>query len=81
MTIVTRSIYVYIYSYIDNEIQGKGIGIHDYLSLAADSPGIYYKYDYNGEWSVLEVTDFGSYNTLHNLEVPKEVKIHHLLTN
>lgn len=74
------NIFVYIYRYIDDEIQGKGMTIHDYLSLAADSPGIYYKYDYNGEWTVLEVTEFGSFNTLHKGEVPNEVKIHHLLT-
>ena len=72
-------VFAYVYRYKDSEIQGKGIGIHDYLSLS-NSPGIYYKYDYNGKWSVLQVTDYGTFNTLHNLEVPKEVKLHHLLT-
>lgn len=72
------TVFVYVYKYSDDEIQGKGIGIHEYLSLAA-SPGIYFIY--NGEWTVLEVNDYGSFNTLHREEVPNEVKIHHLLTN
>ena len=74
------SIYVYVYSYRDSEIQGRGMSMNEYISLSA-KPDIYYKYDYNGEWTVLEVTDYGTYNTLHRAEVPNEVKIHHLLTN
>lgn len=75
------TIYAYVYSYRDSEIQGRGMSMIEYSLTLAAKPGIYYKYDYNGDWSVLLVTDHGIYNTLHNLEVPKEVKIHHLLTN
>lgn len=80
MTIVTRAIHAYIYKYVDNEIQGKGMSVTEYLYLTA-KPGIYYKYDHNGDWTVLEITGFGNYNTLHRAEVPNEVKIYHLLTN
>lgn len=72
------SIYAYVYRYGVEGIQGKGMSVNGYLSLAA-IPGIYFVY--NGIWSVLEVNDYGSFNTLHKLEVPNEVKIHHLLTN
>lgn len=77
------SIYAYVYSYREGEIQGKGMDVGEYLSLSA-SPGIYFTFctlfNYKGEWSVLEVTRYGTYNTLPREEVPNEVKIHHLLT-
>ena len=75
------SVYAYVYSYRDGEIQGKGMSVDDYLSLAA-SPGIYFiRFIYDEEWSVIEVTRYGSYNTLPREEVPNEVKLRHLLTN
>ena len=77
---MTVRVFAYVYKYVGVELQGRRISLQEYLSLS-DSPGIYYKYDYNGEWTVLEVTEFGSFNTLHKGEVPNEVKIHHLLTN
>ena len=73
--------YAYVYSYRDSEIHGKGMSSNEYLSLVAN-PGIYFiRFIYNEEWSVLQITEFGTYNALNNLEVPKEVKLHHLLTN
>lgn len=74
------SIFAYVYNYIGDEIQGKEMSITEFLSLLAN-PGIYYKYDHNGEWSVLEVKDYGSFITLHRSGVPNEIKLHHLLTN
>lgn len=71
-------LFAYVYRYVDVELHGGGLSLHEYLSLSAN-PGIYYAF--NGKWSVLDVTNFGSYNTLNHLEVPNEVKIHHLLTN
>ena len=75
------NIYVYAYRYIDDEIQGKGASVSDYLSLAAN-PGIYFiRFLHDGEWAVLEIDDSGSYSYLRKLDVPEEVKLHHLLTN
>ena len=75
------STYAYVYRYGVDGIQGKGRSVNEYLSLAA-SPGIYFIcFGHDGVWSVLEINDYGNFNFLHNLEIPKEVKLYHLITN